>query len=97
MPNWLFANLMTVPIRFSRVSAVDVALGSGELVKVCDCVALVADAVSTGTLGVAALLSALPVQPTSATEHAARSSAMMRIRMFPSDASTVPADELLSR
>jgi hypothetical protein len=81
IPNWLFADLITVPVGFSRVAAVDVALGSGEL-KLCDCSALVAAAVCTGTLGVPPLLLASPVQPTSRKEHAA-SSAMMRIRIHP--------------
>ena len=80
MPNWLFADLMTVPVGFSRVGAVDVALGSGDVVKACDCVALVAGDVCTGGLEISVLLPVPSVQPTTTTEHAA-SSAMMRIRL----------------
>ena len=83
---------MTVPVGFSRVGAVDVALGSGDVVKACDCVALVAGDVCTGGLEISVLLPVPSVQPTTTTEHAA-SSAMMRIRLAPSDASTVPAGD----
>jgi hypothetical protein len=78
MPNWLFAALMTVPVRFTGVGGVDVGLGAGGLVWGCDGISL-GDA-DSGALGVSALVAVPSPQPASTMAHTA-STALRRIRI----------------
>jgi hypothetical protein len=82
LPNWLFADLMTVPVRFTGVAAVDVALAAGVWASGCDSVPLLAGDVDPGALGTPVPLRTSSPQPTSTTPHMA-SAAMIRIRRDP--------------
>ena len=82
MPNWLFADLMTVPVRFPGGAAVNGALGVGVLVRGCDGVPFVARDVGSGAVGVTLPLGRSFAHPTSMTAHA-MSAAMIHIRRDP--------------
>jgi hypothetical protein len=82
MPNWLFADLMTVPVSLPGVAAVDVALAVGVLVLGCDSVALETADVGSGAVGVPVPLETSFAHPTSMTAHAL-SVAMIHIRRDP--------------
>jgi hypothetical protein len=92
MPNWLFAALMTVPVR-TGVAAGDVELCVGRLVAGCNGVPL--GEVGPGALGAPLLLSASP-QPVMTMTHAA-STAMRRIPISSLPSSTVQPDGASSR
>jgi hypothetical protein len=78
MPNWLFAALIAVPVRFPGVAAVDAELGVGVLASGCNGVS-VGD-VDSGALGAPVLVPASSPQPARTMTHAA-STAMRRIRI----------------
>jgi hypothetical protein len=81
IPNWLSADLMTVPVRFTGGAAGEVVLGVGVLGRVCDGGSL--GDVGSVTLGAPVPLPASFPQPTSKTAHAA-STAMTRIEIISS-------------
>jgi hypothetical protein len=64
LPNWLFADLMTVPVRFPGATAVDVELAAG--VWGCDSVPLVAGDVDSGAIGTPV---SLPTSSPAADHH----------------------------
>jgi len=95
MPNWLFAALMTVPVWFSGVAALEVVFSVGVLVAGCNGVSR-GDA-DAGALGAPALVPASSPQPVMTMTHAANI-AMRRIRISSlPEASTVQPDGVSSR
>src|SRR5215207_5882255 len=81
MPNWLFAALMTAPVRFTGVAAVAVGPGLGLLVFGCNGVSL--GCIDSGALGAAVLFSASLPQPMTMTHAAMTATRRIRINSFP--------------
>jgi hypothetical protein len=82
MPNWLFAALMTVRVRFSGVAALEVELSVGVLVSGCNGVSL--GDVDAGALGAPALVPASSPQPVMTMTHAANTAMRcIQISSFP--------------